>query len=89
MPVRVVCSADTHAHGSCVAAGYGWSIAKAKCGGFHNRECPDPAPVPNKPHARDPTYAKIWSALDSASASCGAPCTTAHECYAARIERGC
>ena len=30
--------------GDCVAAGYGWSVAKGKCGGFANTQCPDPAP---------------------------------------------
>ena len=29
--------------GSCVAAGYGWSPTKGKCGGFKNKACPDPA----------------------------------------------
>ena len=26
----------------CVAAGYGWSLKKGKCGGYGNRKCPDP-----------------------------------------------
>ena len=32
---------------SCVAAGYGWSPTKGKCGGFKNKACPDPAPQPD------------------------------------------
>jgi hypothetical protein len=25
---------------SCVAAGFGWSLKKSKCGGFKNAKCP-------------------------------------------------
>jgi len=34
---------------SCVAAGFGWSLKKAKCGMFANHECGDSPPPPPPP----------------------------------------
>ena len=31
---------------SCIAAGLGWSVKKAKCGGYANRQCPEETPPP-------------------------------------------
>ena len=72
---------------ACVAAGHGWSVAKSKCGGFSNRVCPAAAAVGASVGARDAKYAAIWQALDTAERSCGDPCTSARECFFARIER--
>jgi protein glucosyltransferase len=66
---------------SCVAAGFGWSVARSKCGHFKNKQCPSTP-------ARDQRFAAIWTAIDAAAASCASTpaCTTARECYGARIE---
>ena len=45
--------AEFHACDDCVAAGYGWSLRKAKCGMFANRECPT-ADAPTPPAALPP-----------------------------------
>ena len=38
---------------SCVAAGHGWSISKQRCGGFSNRDCPQPPPPPPRQQQPD------------------------------------
>ena len=39
---------------SCIAAGLGWSVKKAKCGGYANRQCPEETPPPPAPLRRPP-----------------------------------
>ena len=65
---------------ACVAAGFGWSIAKSKCGGYANRDCSLCEVLPvvaNLSHECSLAVASAWGKH--------VPCTTAHECYGARI----
>jgi hypothetical protein len=44
----------------CVAAGYGWSVSKQRCGGFGNRECP--ADMLPSGHHRQPLPSPVAAA---------------------------
>ena len=61
----------------CVAAGFGWSVRKAKCGGYSNRDCSQCS----SSSARHELAQAVDAALRRYE-----PCATPHECFGARIQ---
>ena len=59
----------------CVAAGFGWSVRKAKCGGYSNRDCSQCGSARHE----------LAQAVDAALRRYE-PCATPHECFGARIQ---
>jgi hypothetical protein len=58
---------------ACVGAGYGWSMAKQKCGGFANRNCPSGGSPSTSPSA--PSSAPVAPPAPP-------PCAAGHVCLA-------
>ncbi len=65
---------------ACIAAGFGWSVAKSKCGGYANRDCSLCEALPADGDVSHEYSLAVATALRDYT-----PCTTAHECYGARI----
>ena len=64
---------------TCVGAGFGWHLAKAKCGGYANTDCSqcEAAAAAGPPHE--------CSLAVAAAKRSFTPCVSAHQCYGARI----
>jgi protein glucosyltransferase len=69
---------------ACVAAGFGWSVPKAKCGGYSNTDCSQCEAAPAAPAVADEQHE--YSLAVSAARRSYTPCETAHGCFGARIQ---